>query len=154
MINQGRSVPLLFRLVGTIVASAIIIRALGTLPEGIAILAALALSSLIPMLWFSFNILTIDNTSKELHSGVWLMGFKTGKRRKFDHIEKIYINQVRTSQAMYSQSNRKHTSRGVEYHAYLKLTNGEKHFLLSHKSERELTSKVKELRKKLDLSDE
>lgn len=151
MVNQGRSIPLTFRFVGMLFVFGLIAYLINTLPETIAIIAAILLSLLIPLLWFSFQILTIDTGTNEIHYGTWLMGYKTGKVRSFGSIEKFYINQVSTSQNMYSQTNRGHTVRGIEYHAFIKLDDGEKYFLTSDKDEKKLEEKVTKIREKLDL---
>jgi hypothetical protein len=152
MINQGRSVPLTFRFVGLLAIVALIILALENLPEMYAIILAILLSLLVPLLWFSFQILTVDTDNKEVHDGIWLMGYKTGRPKKFNAIDTIFINKVKTSQSMYSQANRQHTSRGIEYHAYLKFDNEEKYFLLSNKNEKKLEDKLIKIRQKLGLS--
>ena len=104
------------------------------------------------MLWFSFKMITIDTTAKELHEGVWIMGYKTGKSRKFGEIEKIYINKVKTNHKMYSQANLSHDIKGIEYHAYIKLDDGEKYFLTSHSNEENLHQRVNDLKKKLGIN--
>lgn len=152
MINQGRSVPITFRLVGMLLIAAGIVLTLGNLKETVAIPLAIVLSFLAPMLWFSFQIITINTDTNEIHDGIWLMGYKTGKPKKFNSIDKFYINQVRTSQQMYSQANHGYTSRGIEYHAYLKLDDGEKYFLFSHRDEKKLEKKMTKIRQKLGIS--
>ncbi len=151
MINQGRSVPLTFRLVAMGLIIAAIIWIMGNLPETIAILSAIFFSLLIPMLWFSFQILTIDPETKEILLGTYVMGYKFGKPKKYNSIEKVFINKVRTSQNMYSQANHGHTARGIEYHAYLKLDSEEKVFLASDKDEKRLEDKMMKIREKLSL---
>lgn len=152
MINQGRSVPLTFRLVGMLIVFAVVVFAMNNLPEMFAILSAILLSLLVPMLWFSFQIITIDPETKEIHYGTWLMGYKTGKPRKYNSLEKIFINKVKTSQKMYSQANHGHTTRGVEFHAYLKYDEDKKIFLASDKDEKKLEDQMIKIRKKLGLS--
>ncbi len=152
MINQGRSVPLTFRLVAMGLVIALIVWIIQNLPEMIAILSAIAFSMLIPMLWFSFQILTINPESKEIHYGTWVMGYKSGKPKKYTSLEKIFINKVKTSQNMYSQTNKGLTVRGVEFHAYLKYDEGEKIFLDSDQDEKRLEDKMIKIREKLGLS--
>ena len=53
---------------------------------------------------------------------------------------------------MYSQANLGSDVKGIEYHAYLKLNDGEKYFLTSGRNEQELEEKVLKIRKKLDLN--
>lgn len=152
MINQGRTVPLTFRLVlmGLIIAG--IVWIMGNLPEIIAILLAIIFSLMIPMLWFSYQIIIIDPETKEIHYGTWIMGYKSGKPKKYTSLEKIFINRVKTSQNMYSQTNHGHTVRGIEFHAYLKYDGEEKIFLASDDDEKRLEDKMIKIREKLGLS--
>ncbi len=101
------------------------------------------------MMWFSFNVIIIDSLTKELHSGIWVMGHQLGKSRKFGSIVKIFINKVKTSRKMHSQVNHGYTVKGIEYQAYLRLDDGEKYFLFSHASEKKVEEKVEEIKKKL-----
>lgn len=153
LINQGRSVPLTFRFVGMLVLMVGMFQIIQNVPETLAILLAIGLSLLIPMLWFSFNILSVNSDTKEVHLGIWVMGYKTGRPKKFGSIEKIYVNKVKTSQAMYSQANQGYLSKGLEYKAFIKFQDGEKYFLTSHPNEKTLHKKVVEIGKKLDLSE-
>ncbi len=152
MINQGRTVPLSFRFVGMGIVIAVIVLAMQNLPEVFAIMAAIALSLFIPMLWFSFQIISIDPDLKEIHYGTWLMGYKTGRARKYQSLDEIFINKVRTSQTMHSRSNTSHTVRGIEFHAYLKFNEDEKVFLLSDKDEGRLVERMTKIKEKLALS--
>lgn len=152
MINQGRSLPWTFRFIGVIAVFALIMIVIQNLPEHLAIWISIALSFLLPAIWFSNKILTIDNSSKEIHEGYWIMGYKTGKPRKYQSIEKIFVNKVKTSQNMYSQANHGHTTSGVEYHAYLKFDNDEKVFLVSNGDEKKLGEKVTKIREKLGIT--
>ncbi len=152
MINQGRTVPLTFRLVGMVIVIVAVVFSMQIFSEVLAILLAMVLSLIVPMLWFSFQIITIDPSAQEIHYGTWLMGYKTGKPKKYHSLDKIFINRVKTSQTMYSRSNTSHTAKGVEYHAYLKFNEEEKIFLASDKDEKRLEDKMIKIREKLDLS--
>ena len=77
------------------------------------------------------------------------MGHKFGKPIKYESIEKIFINRVKTKQTMYSLSNRQNVVTDHEYRAYLKLDNGEKFYLLSHPLEETVEEKVTKIREKL-----
>jgi len=131
---------------------ALIVVSMQNLPENPAILIAILLSFLFPMIWFSNKILTIDNDSKEIHQGYWIMGYKTGKPKKYQSLDKVFINKVKTSQSMYSQTNRGHTMKGVEYHAYLKYDGEKKLFLASDPMEKKLEQKMTKISEKLGLS--
>ena len=152
MINQGRSLPWTFRFVGIVAVFVLIMIVMQNLSENLAIWISIALSFLLPAIWFSNKILSIDNSSKEIHEGYWIMGFKTGKSKKFGAIEKTYINKVKTTQKMYSRANQGYDIKGVEYHAYIKLDDDEKIFLIRNKSEKRLNEKVTKIREKLGLT--
>ena len=81
-INQGRAVPVHIRIVASIILGLIIAKTMSSLPVPFAVPLAILLSLLMPLLWFSFQILEIDNDKKEIHSGIWSLGFKTGKPKK------------------------------------------------------------------------
>ncbi|MEP5612513.1 MAG: hypothetical protein ABJP45_09705 [Cyclobacteriaceae bacterium] len=152
MINQGRSIPWTFRFICVLSVFALIVVSMQNLPEHLAIPISILLSFLFPMIWFSNKILTIDTALKEIHEGYWIMGYKTGKPKKYQSLDKIFINEVNTSQSMYSQANRKHTFKEVEYHAYLKFNAVEKLFLLRDRSEKKLGERVIKISEKLELS--
>ncbi|MEP1094483.1 MAG: hypothetical protein ABJG78_05205 [Cyclobacteriaceae bacterium] len=152
MINQGRSLPWTFRFIAVLIVFTLIVVSMQNLPERLAIPIAILLSFLFPMIWFSNKILTIDNDLKEIHEGYWIMGYKTGKRKKYKSVDKIFINKVKTSQSMYSQSNHGHSVKGVEYHAYLKYDEDKKLFLAGDPLEKRLENKMTKIREKLGLS--
>ncbi|MEQ9405286.1 MAG: hypothetical protein RIM99_16985 [Cyclobacteriaceae bacterium] len=149
-INQGRSIPWAFRLVATAAIIVGVVKIIQGMPENYAILLSMILSMLMPIIWFSYNILTIDNDKKEIHSGVYSVGFKTGKAKKFKEIDKIFINKVKTSQRMQSHGTGSvYEQKGVEYRAFIKLDDGTKYFLTSHPNEKKLEEKVTKIREKL-----
>ena len=122
-------------------------------PEIYAILISIFLSFLVPPLWFSSTILTINLETKEVHLGTWIMGWKTGRTESFNHIEKIFINKVKTTQKMHRYgTGGVHEQTGVEYRAFVKLDNIEKYFLISNKSEKKVEKKVVEIKKKLGIN--
>lgn len=151
MINQGRTVPLTFRFVGIGIVFVIVVKVLQHFPENTAILITIPFSFLVPMLWFSSTVLTINPETKEFHLGTWAMGFKTGRPKPYNHIEKIFINKVNVSQTMNTRAN-SHTTSHVEYRAFIKFDNEEKHFLVSNKSEKKLEERVAEIKKKLGIN--
>ena len=148
-INQGRSIPWTFRLVGMCAVFFAIVKINENLPEIYAVPLVILVSLLVPVLWFSYHIFMIDMDEKVIQEGLWIMGYRTGKPQPFNSIESFYINKVRVSQTMYSQTNRSHTLGKVEYKAFLKLDDGEKYFLTSHKNEKMLEEKLIKIKKKL-----
>lgn len=151
MINQGTTFSLPFRVAGAGILMVIVVKIMQYLPETIAIPIAILLCFLVPILWFSSTILTISTETNKIHLGNWVMGFKTGKPKPFNSIEKFYVNKVNVSQTMNTRAN-SYTSNQVEYQAFLKLDDGEKYFLVSHRSEKKLEEKVAEIKKKLGIN--
>lgn len=75
---------------------------------------------------------------------------KTGKRKSFEGIEKVYVNSGKVSQRMYSA----HTSsssvfHNVEYNAYLKLSSGEKIFLFTDRNKNRMLRRTKRIAESL-----
>lgn len=151
MINQGKAIQLPFRVVGVGTVLLIIVKVLEHFPQAIAIPVSILLSFVVPMLWFSSIILTINEETKEIHIGTWVLGKKTGKPKPYRTIDKIYINKVNVSQTMNTRANT-HTSTHVEYRAFVKIDDGEKHFLVSNKSEKKLEERVAEIKRKLGIN--
>ena len=152
MINQGRALPLTLRVVGVGIVLVAVVKIMQHFPESYAIPIAIALSFLAPMIWFSSTILTINLETKEIHLGTWIMGLKTGRPESFDHIEKIFINEVKTIQKMQRYgTGGVYEKRDVEYRAFIKLDNEEKYFLISHRSEKKVEKRVADIKKKLGI---
>ncbi len=151
-INQGKAIPLTFRFLLVVIVVIGAVQLMIHLPESVAIPLTILLSLAIPIIWFMAELLIIDPEQKTIQKCLWIMGYKIGKVRPYNAIEKTYVNQVKTSQNMYSQTNRGHTVRGLEYHAYLKLDSGEKHFLFNSKSQEKANEKLTKIREKLGLN--
>lgn len=68
---------------------------------------------------------------------------KKGKRRKYESLEKIFINLAKVSQRIHTAHTMKSaTFTNVEYNAYLKFGDGTKIFLCSDKSKSRLLQKL------------
>ena len=130
----------------------ITIKLMDMLPEPWSILIAIAISSFLPALWFATNVIIINEESKTIFDGVWTMGRKLGKPVKYQAIEKIFINKVKTKQTMYSFANQSNVIANHEYRAFIKLDNGDKYFLFSHPLEERAEEKVIKIREKLALN--
>ncbi|MEO9870223.1 hypothetical protein [Ekhidna sp.] len=151
-INKGKAVNLPIRFVSIILMVIVTIKLMYELPEPWSILVAIIVSSFVPAIWFASNVIIINEENKTLYDGVFAMGRKFGKPTKYDSIEKIFINKVKTKQTMYSLSNQQNIVSNHEYRAYLKLDNGDKYFLLSHPLEERVEEKVTKISKKLGIS--
>ena len=150
-INKGRTVNLPIRLVGVVIVVIITVKLMDALPEPWSIFIAIAIASFLPLLWFSFNVIIINEEKKNLFDGVWTMGHKLGQVIQYGSIEKIFINKVKTKQTMYSLSNRQNIVTNHEYRAYIKLDSGDKYHLFSHPLEETAEEKVTKIREKLGL---
>jgi hypothetical protein len=67
---------------------------------------------------------------------------KTGKFKPYDSVEKIYINESKVSQMIYTKITTGSTFRHIEYNAYLKFAHGIKIFLASKKDKKKLIDKL------------
>ncbi|MEP0984450.1 hypothetical protein [Ekhidna sp.] len=150
-INKGKAINLPFRFLSVISVVALTIVLLDALPEPISIFIVIAIASLLPAIWFATNVIIIDEDHKTIFDGVWTMGKKLGKPANYDTIEKIFINKVKTKQTMYSLANNQNIVVNHEYQAFLKLSNGDKYFLISHPLIERVEEKVMKIKEKLDL---
>lgn len=87
--------------------------------------------------------LIIDVSRKTYTIYVWLLGFKTGKPVRFNHIEKFYINPVKETYSLSSYSGTKRDVSKLVYKAYMLLDTDEKIHVDTHRKEAVLTEKVK-----------
>lgn len=80
---------------------------------------------------------------------------KFGKWRKFDSIEKIYVNSANVSQFAYTMVTTGTTIRNIEYNAYAKLGNEIKVHLICSKNKKVLFQKLQKMAAlfKLDIID-
>jgi len=148
-INQGRIVPFQFRIGGTAIVLSLMATALLNLSEIPAIVLCIVLSLLIPPLWSSFYILEIDPTTKQILEIQWIVNWKRVEKTDYEAIEKIFINRTLQKQQMTSWGGQVRTSKVREYVSYLKLTSGEKFFLLSSTKPERLLKKLEPVQKKL-----
>ncbi|MEO9485796.1 MAG: hypothetical protein ABJG47_20230 [Ekhidna sp.] len=151
-ISKGKAVNLPIRFLGALLMVVITVKLVDWLPEPWSIVSAIAIATFLPALWFATNVIIIDAEKKTIYDGIWTMGRKLSKPVKYEAIEKIFINKVKTKQTMYSLSNKQNIIANHEYRAYLKLVSGEKFFLLSHPLEERIEEKVTKIKKKLDIN--
>lgn len=151
-INQGRVIPVQFRIFGSIIVFMVMAYALTNLSEIPAIIICIVISFLIPLLWSSYYILQIDPKSKTISNGYWIMNLKKMEQQPYDEIEKIYVNEVTSGQRFTSYSGRVSNFKTKEYAAYLKLKNGDKFFLLSDKNEETLSQRLQPIYQKLKIN--
>ena len=148
-VNKGKTFPITIRFSGAILVTMGVIQTMKKIDEPWSILISIGLSTILPALWFTTDIIIIDGEKKELFDGVWVMGFKIGKNKSFHSIKKIFINKVRTKQTMYSLSNKQNIITNHEFQAYLEIDSGEKFFLFSHPIEERAKMKMMKINKAL-----
>jgi hypothetical protein len=90
-----------------------------------------------------------SNSYREYNS---ILFIKTGKGKKYQRIEKIFINPVRVSKTIYTaHTSNSSTFQDVEYNAYLKFSDGEKIFLLSGKNKNRIRNRLKIIAETLNI---
>lgn len=95
------------------------------------------------------EIMPDTNSYREYNS---ILFIKTGKGKKYERIEKIFINPVRVSQKIYTaHTMNSSTFEDVEYNAYLKFSDGEKIFLLSGKNKNKIRNRLKAIADSLNI---
>lgn len=149
-INQGRIVPIRLRLGGTVVVLILMAAVLMHLTELAAVFVCIFLSFLVPLLWSSYYLLEINPMAKEISEINWIMSFTIRKVKAYDEIEKIFINETRSSRQMTSYGGQVHTDRIHEYKAFLKFSDGSNHLLLSDRNPDDLEEKVGPVAQKLN----
>ena len=151
-ISKGKTVPLSIRLIVIAIAVFLIVKIVILLPEVLAIILIILLSSLIPTFWFATNIIVINDEEKTIYDGIWAMGKRLGKSERYDALEGIMIEKIKTRETVYTLSNKQNIVANHEFRAYLKTTNGGNYFLLSHPLKERLEVKVTKIKKKLEIN--
>ncbi len=93
----------------------------------------------------------IDEAGQKYRKYNSLLFLKTGGWKKYDQFLKIFVNPVKTSQEIYTRVNTTSTIRNVELKAYLKKSDDEKIYLMSHKNKVKLFDRLLPLSKYLEL---
>ncbi|CAN5269055.1 hypothetical protein BH23BAC1_BH23BAC1_37440 [soil metagenome] len=93
--------------------------------------------------------LEIDFTNKTFMSYASFLGIKSGKRKTFDAVEKIFINSRNIRETLHSRSNYSGNFRYIEYKSFLKFSNGRKIGLISRKNKDKLLKQIRNIAKDL-----
>lgn len=151
-INQGRIVMWQFRVAGTLFVFFIGMLALSKLEEFPAITIFILISFLLPFLWSSYYVFEINPADKTISEYYWVAGFKMNNDiTKYSEIEKIFVNPVRMAQNIHSYyTGSVRTTKNMEYHAFLKLADGNKFFLMSASTPEKIKEKLSSIAKKLN----
>jgi len=153
-ISQGKAFSLHFRLVTVVILCLLIVGTIVGIPQPFSMVFVIVLSSLVPAVWFSSKILSVDLEENKVFKGSWVMGFKFGREEAINSIEKISIEKVQTGKTIYSLSNNQNLVTDKVYEAYLKTESGEKFFLVSHPVKETIIKKAIQVIRKLGLSKE
>lgn len=153
-VNQGRIVPPNLRIAATFMLFLLMFVAMTNLSEIWAILSCIALSMLIPPLWSSYHVIEIDPEHEAIWNIVWIMGLQQKSRAPYAAPEKLYVNLLNSSERINSHGGQTHTIKSRAFTAFVKLANGDKHKLMSAKSEKALFQKLKPIAGKLGLTAE
>jgi len=90
----------------------------------------------------------VNHTYREYNSFLFM---KNGEEKKYNDIEKIFVNSAKVSQRVYTAHTLKSsTFTNVEYNAYLKFGDGVKVFLMSRKNKTKLLEKLRDLSRSLN----
>ena len=79
-----------------------------------------------------------------------MLGFRIGKSKSYEAIEKMYLNQIDYQQRATSYSGNVATFRGSDFVAYLKFSHGETVELIKSKDRNKLWEDLVVLNKKID----
>lgn len=146
-IKCGRLFPFHFHLV----AVAFIAGGMGTIT--ISPIFSIVLLLLAGLILTAYEGTEIDKDSRTYREYQSFLFLKRGARKKYDCIEKIYINAGKVSRKMYT-AHTTHSSifTDVEYSAYLKFGDGVRVFLMSSKNKDKLMNRVRHLGERLNTS--
>lgn len=152
-IGQGKVFMLHFRIGGLVFIMFLIAVAFQYLPELPAIILAIVLSMGVPFFWSSVDILEIDTNRKIVSEHVLILGKRFQEKiSHYDQIEKIFINKVRMAQNIHARSGRVNTVKFIEYHAFAKMNNDTKYFLVGGKNPETLKNRLSPIAQKLGVS--
>ena len=94
----------------------------------------------------------IDNTNKTFREYNSYLFVKIGDAKKYNGIERIFINSSKESQTMYTaHTTSSSTFTNIVYDAYLKFDHGEKIFLTGRKDKQKLVKVLEPVVKKLNV---
>jgi hypothetical protein len=152
-INQGYWFPLIGRIVGFIFLVVIVLSfAVPADSLGVYVIRIIPLVfCIIAVTSRNFLVLSMqDNTYWEYR---WVLGFKFGKKEKFDSIEKLFINKIKLVADVYKYSPvvvpNSSEVRSSLYKCFIKFGNGEKMLLDSDEDKDKLINRLKEYNKVL-----
>ena len=125
---------------------------------GLGVLISYPIVSVI-LIVFGFSILTafegteIYPASKTYREYNSFLFFRTGSEKRFEHIDKIFINAGRVTRRIYTaHTTSSSTFPNTEYNVYLKFSDGVKVFLFSGRSKNRVVRKAEAIAGSLNTS--
>lgn len=92
----------------------------------------------------------IDFEHKVFHDHVWILGFRSGEKRKFERIEYLFIKTNKVSQTMSLKVASTTITKEV-YDGYIKFSEDEKVHLISKDSKKDLIAKLRPISNALNI---
>ena len=150
-ISRGNSLPIILKVVFSLILFLVYIALTGYLPKPLVIALMILLAPILPLIWTLQDMIEINMNKKFIHEYIWVLGIKWGRPKLFEHIEYILINETKMSQKMSSWGGRVYHNKYVNYVAYLKLSTGENHLIAKSKNHTSLINKIKKLSIRLNI---
>ncbi|MEM0938328.1 MAG: hypothetical protein AAF600_02335 [Bacteroidota bacterium] len=150
-INQGKALPLKYRLLLVTILWLMVLFALKHLTSLLAIFISIVLCYLVSTVWFAAKIFIVDSEDCHLFVGFWIMGFKKGKWIFFKSLE-IDVEKKQTKKGILKTSHNHHVISNTKYTAYVKIDNSERFYLFAHPDQERVLEKITMINKKLGLS--
>lgn len=129
---------------GHIILTGIFLLALGLAVISMYMIAGLVLCFISLVILTTHYRLNIDLNNKAYHDYLWILGFRTGEKGKFNTIQYLFITSSNVTQTMHLRV-ASSTIRKEVFDGYLKFSEGNKIHLLTMDSKERLTKKLKNI---------
>lgn len=151
-ISKGKAVNLPIRFAGVVLVVVMTVKLIDWLPEPWSLISTIVLATLLPAFWFATRVIIINQENKTIFDGVWTMGKKIGKPVSYEEISDVFIEKVKIKQTVFSISKKESIIVNHEYRAYIKLSDEQQFYLLSHPLKERIEEKVIKIKKKLEIN--
>ncbi|MEM9895665.1 MAG: hypothetical protein AAF789_04795 [Bacteroidota bacterium] len=121
------------------------------LSEAYAIPLSILLSIAVPVFWFSYRIVEINNDHQYYIVGKWILGMLFGDRKSFGSMRELSIEEHKTKPTIYSLPNKEKLRTDFTYKLFAVFEDEERLFLVSHPQKKTLDVKAQQIAKKLGL---
>lgn len=99
----------------------------------------------------AYRGISFDGVARSYRVYHSFLGFKSGKKTDYQHMDYIYIHPTRTRQQVNTMVTTGITVRNTEYDAYLKVDGSRRIYLMTHKKKDVLLNKLQPLAELFDL---